>query len=51
MIPTPATVAVVNALARLANRAPNAACGWLDPDRVVCRWVRDTDEGDDDADI
>lgn len=44
MTPTPATLAVVNALARLANRALNAACGWLDPDRVVCRFARLTDD-------
>ena len=37
----------MTALARLATRLR----AWLDPDRVLCRWVRDTDEGDADADI
>lgn len=35
--------AAVQHLARLATRLR----AWLDPDRVLCRWVRDTDEGDD----
>ena len=31
----------------MIRRAWAALCAWLDPDRVGCRWVRETDEEED----
>ena len=33
----------------MIRRAWAALCAWLDPDRVGCRWVRETDSDDEEA--